>query len=133
MTKEIFRILIVDDDGSIRKMLRAFFEMEGFAVMDCENGEEAIPYCNEADALLTDFNLGRGINGAQLTIVACHNRPNFPAVIMTGSDLSALPEENMASKIVRKPILTLLDLANWFRAVITRAELEEQSKCLLPS
>ena len=35
-------VLIIDDEARLRRFLRAGFELEGFAVHECEGGEDAI-------------------------------------------------------------------------------------------
>ena len=51
------RILIADDDESIRKLLRKSLEREGHAVEEASNGDEAIEACRKQppDLLVTDI------------------------------------------------------------------------------
>ena len=55
---EIERILIVDDERSLREFLEIFFKKEGFDVVIARGGEEAIEFLNrgeEFDMVLTDL------------------------------------------------------------------------------
>lgn len=43
------RILVVDDEMNIRKVVREYAEFEGYEVEEAENGMEAVKLCNEND------------------------------------------------------------------------------------
>jgi len=50
-------ILVVDDEPSMRRALRALFERSGFAVVDVASGQEALTHVAEggpADAVVSD-------------------------------------------------------------------------------
>ena len=51
------RVLIVDDDASIRGLLRQAFEMNSFEVIEASNGEEAVRTFREGgiDLVITDI------------------------------------------------------------------------------
>ncbi len=51
------RILVIDDDGDIRKMLRLMLEREGYEVVEATNGKEAIGLNRKepADLVMTDI------------------------------------------------------------------------------
>jgi CheY-like chemotaxis protein len=51
------RILIVDDELSIRQLLRTLFEGAGYQVMDAASGEEVIRLAHEEciDLVITDL------------------------------------------------------------------------------
>ena len=42
------KILIVDDEENIRKVIREYLEFEGFLCFEASNGEEAISCCKES-------------------------------------------------------------------------------------
>jgi CheY-like chemotaxis protein len=44
-------ILIVDDDGSIREMLRLFLEMKGYTVSSAINGQDALDHLGQSAEL----------------------------------------------------------------------------------
>ena len=58
------RILIVDDDPQIRRVLRTTLAVQGYEVADAQSGEEAIEKFHEGlyDLLLLDMNMS-GIDG----------------------------------------------------------------------
>ena len=66
------RILLVEDDARLRVTLRACLNREGFAVVECETGQEALERARPGthpgthfDLLLTDFEMP-GLTGLQL-------------------------------------------------------------------
>lgn len=60
------KLLVVDDEKEIRKMLKEYFEMEGYLVYTAGDGEEALKQVNrELDLILLDVNMP-GIDGYHL-------------------------------------------------------------------
>jgi len=53
------RVLVVDDENSIRRYLRAALGAQGFAVYEASNGEEAIKgvIANHPDIIILDLGL----------------------------------------------------------------------------
>lgn len=51
------RLLIVDDDSQVRKVLRLFLERHGYTVLEAENGLKAIELCksNVFDLIIVDM------------------------------------------------------------------------------
>ncbi len=94
-------ILVVDDVGNIRYLLKEFLTIAGFNVLLFENGNLAIPYISKADLLITDFKM-TGMNGADLTIVAKLKKPDMPVIIITG-DPGDIPTDHLADKVIVKP------------------------------
>jgi two-component system KDP operon response regulator KdpE len=58
------RILVVDDDPQIRRVMRTTLVVQGYEVTDARSGEEAIEKCRDGkfDLILLDMNLG-GMDG----------------------------------------------------------------------
>jgi DNA-binding NtrC family response regulator len=81
------RILIVDDEASIRSLLATAFERAGYDVRTAPDGPEAVALCSEEsfDAVLSDVIMPR-MNGHDLArwIVARH--PQTRLVLMSGYD-----------------------------------------------
>ena len=61
-----YKILIVDDDMELLKMLRRYFELKNYTVVLAENGIEALEKINaNPDLILLDVNMpGMDGNGA---------------------------------------------------------------------
>jgi DNA-binding NtrC family response regulator len=79
------RILVVDDDESIRKVLATILEDDGYAVDTAKNGKEAIKksrakFCNIA---LIDIRLP-DIEGIELLTKIRDTKPKMRKIIITG-------------------------------------------------
>ena len=95
-------ILVVDDVASIRNLLEDFLTSYGYDPILCENGEHAVPYINQADLLITDFNMPPGMNGVELTKIAKREKPGMPVIIMTATP-EDVPIDHLADKVIEKP------------------------------
>lgn len=101
------RVLLVEDEFLISDMTAGALVEQGFEVHAVYNAQDAIKHlaCGApCDILLTDLNLGRGIDGARLAELARELRPQLPVVYATGSvskieQLDAVP----GSVLVQKP------------------------------
>ncbi len=95
-------ILVVDDEGGLRDLLGMSIANNGYETIICEDSEHAVPRINQADLLITDFNMPGGMNGAELTKIAKREKPNMPVIIMTGTPLD-IPSDHLADKVLEKP------------------------------
>jgi len=82
-------ILVVDDDTTIRQLLRYRFEAAGFEVRVCEDGQEAADLLStayEPDALVVDVMMPR-LNGTQLVRKLRNGElrvsPDLPVIMLT--------------------------------------------------
>jgi DNA-binding response OmpR family regulator len=80
--KSAGRILVVDDDRDILKMMAFAFESNGFEVRTCENATEALLWAlaDPCDYVVTDYDMP-GMDGAELTL---RLREHLPATIIIG-------------------------------------------------
>lgn len=78
------RVLIVDDETNIRRILQASLERHGWKPVTAEGGEDAIAKLQEEtfDCVLTDVTMP-GMNGFQLQQTIHERWPDTPVVIMT--------------------------------------------------
>lgn len=79
------RILVVDDDKSIRKIFRVNLEEEGYFVDTAETGEEALRKvgCYNFDIALIDIKLG-DVDGTDLLERFQEKSPRMKKIIVTG-------------------------------------------------
>ena len=101
------RILIVDDDESIRKILSAILEEEGYTVETAENGREAIDKTNAKvyNLVLVDVRLP-DIEGVVLLGKLRETMPRMRKIIITGFPTVRNAIEavnNMADAYMLKP------------------------------
>jgi DNA-binding NtrC family response regulator len=81
------RLLIVDDEQGIRKLLSMAFTLAGYQVRVAESGIEAAAICasERFDVLLSDVRMP-GMNGHELVqLVSTHDR-DIRCVLMSGYD-----------------------------------------------
>ncbi|MGH7702263.1 MAG: sigma-54-dependent transcriptional regulator [Gemmatimonadales bacterium] len=80
------RVLLIDDEANIRRMLGALLQAEGFAVVEAENGDTALREAErvEPDAILLDLLMPPGPNGLD-TLAALRKRAiDAPVIMMSG-------------------------------------------------
>lgn len=67
MSEHIHRILVVDDEERIRRLLKMYLEKEGYAIEEAEDGEQAIRLASASDydLILLDVMLP-GIDGIEV-------------------------------------------------------------------
>jgi len=82
---EAARILIVDDDESIRKALAAVLEEDGYIVDTAQTGKEAVEKCNTSfyNLALIDIRLP-DMEGTQLLKTMKESTPPMVKIIVTG-------------------------------------------------
>jgi NtrC-family two-component system response regulator AlgB len=78
------RVLVIDDEESIRKMLRVCLEGAGYRVMLAPNGEAGVAAAKRAppDVALVDLRLG-GMDGIAVTRALAQDVPGAVVIIMT--------------------------------------------------
>jgi DNA-binding NtrC family response regulator len=83
--KEKGKILVVDDQESMRALLQDMLEVIGYDVMLAEGGEQALAILreNEFALVLSDLNMP-GMDGTALLRSIKSSTPNLPVVIITG-------------------------------------------------
>ena len=98
------RILVVDDDPSIRLLCRVNFELEGYEVLEAESLATTRSTLEEedVDVVVLDVHL-RGERSDPL-VAECHaRRPPIPVVLVTGSVEITEPGLSDADAILPKP------------------------------
>ena len=108
------RILLAEDDGSLRGFLTRALERAGHQVIDCENGDDAIDALEHGpyDLLLTDIVMP-GADGIEVARVAAARQPGLRIMFITGFAAVALTAAQATpdAKVLSKPV-HLRDLVN---------------------
>ncbi len=102
-----YRILVVEDEASVRSTVRRQLETLGHTVMVAETAAAALPMLKGADrpdVLLTDVVLGEGMNGIDLADAARVFTPGLPLIFMSG--FTAVPEAQKRIADSGAPLLT---------------------------
>lgn len=109
------KVLVVDDNSSLRELLADFLERVGFEVTTAQDGQaglDAIEKCH-FDLILADFRMP-GMTGLEMAAVVRQTNPAIPIILITG-DASTLEPETVArvgiTRVVPKP-LTVHELLN---------------------
>jgi two-component system, chemotaxis family, chemotaxis protein CheY len=102
------RILVIDDEPSVRTVVRMTLEKAGYDVVEAEDGEQAIEAINTGenrlvvDAVICDIRMPK-INGIEAIDYFQREYPHVPLVILTG-----YPETEMAVSFLRKGVADYL-------------------------
>jgi nitrogen regulation protein NR(I) len=80
----VSRILVVDDEANLRKVLAAMLRKDGYEVTVAENGEVALAELekNGADVVISDLVMPR-VGGMEILAKVKANRPDVPVIIIT--------------------------------------------------
>jgi two-component system cell cycle response regulator CpdR len=101
------RILLAEDDDSLRGFLARALERAGFVVQACADGEEAVTHLGDSwDLLLTDIVMP-GIDGIEVARQAAARDPDLRIMFITGFAAVALSAADRApagSKVLSKPV-----------------------------
>jgi len=108
--------LVVDDDASVRKFIRAVLQSDGFQTSEAENGVQALELlrklCGAMDLLVSDIKMPL-MDGIAL---ACTVRAEFPAIpiILVSGYAASEHGPSAAYEFLQKPFFpaTLLALVN---------------------
>jgi DNA-binding response OmpR family regulator len=78
------RILIVDDDESVRSLLRATLPEDGYEVLEASDGDSALELIarEPPDLVLLDWQMP-GRPGSQVLDELKHRNPELPVVVLT--------------------------------------------------
>jgi two-component system chemotaxis response regulator CheY len=102
------RVLVVDDEPSVRTVVRLTLEKAGYDVLEAENGEKAIEAINAGenrlvlDAVICDIRMPK-INGVQAIDYFRREYPHVPVIVLT-----AYPETDMAVSFMRDGVADYL-------------------------
>jgi two-component system, chemotaxis family, chemotaxis protein CheY len=88
------RVLVVDDEPDIRKVVKMTLQKAGYEVLEAENGEKAIDVC--------DIRMPK-INGAEAVAYFRSNFPRVPLIVLTG-----FPDTDMATSFLRQGVVDYL-------------------------
>ncbi|MDB5454112.1 MAG: response regulator [Caulobacteraceae bacterium] len=101
------RILLAEDDESLRGFLARALERAGYEVTACADGDEAAANLNQDwDLLLTDIVMP-GLDGIEVARQAAARQPGLRIMFITGFAAVALAAGGQApagAKVLSKPI-----------------------------
>ena len=102
------RILLAEDDDSLRAFLTRALERAGYAVVSCADGDEAMDALSDGpyDLLLTDIVMP-GPDGIEVARAAAALEPKTRIMFITGFAAVALAAGNRApegARVLAKPV-----------------------------
>ncbi|MFN3816339.1 cell cycle two-component system response regulator CpdR [Brevundimonas sp.] len=101
------RILLAEDDGSLRGFLTRALERAGHEVTACENGDDAVDALEDGpwDLLLTDIVMP-GADGIEVARIAAARQPGLRIMFITGFAAVALTaaQSTPQAKVLSKPV-----------------------------
>ncbi len=129
MSKKTGKILVVDDEPNIRRVLEAVLSKEGHKVKTTENGakgQEVLAGDGSIDVLITDL-IMPGMNGVELLQAAKEHNPNLAVLMITahGTIKSAVDAMKLgALDYITKPF-DLDEIKQVVRNALDRKRLDE--------
>src|SRR5687768_4537819 len=100
-------VLVVDDEGAVRRFAMRVLEREGYSVVEARDGVEALELVNKGlvpDIVVSDIVMPR-LNGVELMQALSTSKPELPVILMSGYATGALAELGIAAPcaILPKP------------------------------
>jgi CheY-like chemotaxis protein len=98
------RILLVDDESSVRGCFRMILEIDGHTVTEANNGAEALDLFTESrfDLVATDFEMPV-MKGNELAVKIKKLAPKQPILMITAHEKELGESENPVDSILNKP------------------------------
>jgi two-component system chemotaxis response regulator CheY len=118
------RIMIVDDEPDVRKLVRLALTKGGFHVIEAEDGAKAIETLNTGenrlmlDVIICDIRMPK-INGMEAIAYFRKEYPRVPLIVLTG-----FPDTEMAMSLIRQGVADYLVKpveSDKLRAAVARA------------
>ncbi len=100
------RILVVDDDGQVRRIIAVRLQLEGHVVVQADEGRDALDKLDASrfDVVIADINMPR-MDGRDLLLIMAARHPTLPIILITGevARLEDEPALQLAFAIFTKP------------------------------
>ncbi len=119
------KVLLVDDELTVRATLAAYLEDEGFDIVQAESGEEALRVVEQEQQFgvcIMDMRLP-GMDGHDAILALHAHLPHLRFLVHTGSLSYGLSEDLLAlgiteAALFRKPLQDMSALANTVRSLL---------------
>lgn len=100
----IGKIMVVDDEQSVRDIIRLHLGQAGFNILEADNGEKAIKLLKQGDnmvgvgLILCDIRMPK-VNGIEVIDYLKKEAPGIPIVVITG-----YPDTELAVSLLKKGV-----------------------------
>ena len=105
----IKQVLVIDDSREVRELLKALLQFRSFAVVEAENGQQALGKLTQApfSLIITDYNMPV-MNGLEFITALKRQSPQSvpPVILITAADPAYLAQAAQAAgaaKCLGKP------------------------------
>jgi len=101
-------VLVVDDDPSIRKLIRLKLENVGYDILEAEDGKDAIDLLRSGensmvvDLIITDLNIP-GVDGFEVIAYCKKEYTKIPLIVLTGNS-----DVQLANSLMRQGVTDYL-------------------------
>lgn len=102
------RVLVVDDEPDVRKVVSMTLEKAGYDVVEVEDGEQAVQEIKSGenplllDVILTDIRMPK-LNGLEAIQYFQKEFPHVSLIVLTG-----FPDLNMATSLMQRGVIDYL-------------------------
>jgi len=102
------KVLVLDDEESVRKVIRTHLSAAGYEVLEAENGEKGIEILNDKDhplsveVIICDIRMPK-VNGTEAIAYFRREYPSIPVIVLTG-----YPDVNLAVEFMKKGVVEYL-------------------------
>jgi two-component system response regulator FlrC len=98
------RILITEDDDSVRQTIKLLLMADNYAVTEARTGEEALDLLKRErfDLVITDFEMP-GLKGSELAVIIKQQLPSQPILMITAYAERCGDCDNPVDAVLAKP------------------------------
>lgn len=126
MRDEEIKILIVEDESSIRKFININLSINGYAVIEAESGEEALEMVNMYNPMVVILDIMLpGIDGFEVCQKIRETRPEIIIIMLTarGQDMDKIMGLGLGADDYMVKPFNPLELVARIKAILRRSEI----------
>jgi DNA-binding response OmpR family regulator len=97
------RLLLVEDERSLRQCLAEFLSDHGFDVVEAEDGDHAVAMLDNIDLLITDIDMPGSLDGNAIAARAKALHPGLPVIYASGRPECVSNEIELNDIVLAKP------------------------------
>lgn len=90
MQDSVRTVLVIEDEDSVRNLLRTMLRLAGYEALSCRDGDEALDLMEARGGtihlLITDVNLGSGPDGFETAERLRERQPSLKVLFISGED-----------------------------------------------
>jgi CheY-like chemotaxis protein len=125
-----YRVLVVDDEPSIREVARTILESQGYEVLTAVDGVEGLHSLSKSlpDLIISDLNMPR-MSGFEFLAVVRQRFPHIATIAMSGGySTGEVPLGILADAFVQKGNYTIRELSDQVGKLLAASPLRPETK-----